>query len=426
MLISEASSNSGGRLRVLASAYACEPGKGSESGVGWYFSKALAGEHDVWILTRGCNRSAIEAELVRSPVPGLHVVYYDLPERLTRRDKDSRTHYFLWQLLAWFQAKKMHRAHRFDLCHHLTYNQYRTLSFGYFLPIPFVIGPVGGGELTPFSVYRDLEWRSRIKEVFRWIGLDRLLTISLCLFKRSGVLFIFSNEGTRHRFPASILSRSVVLAAIGISSDESNASDDSRASSGDVLRLVYAGRADDCKGIKIFLSAVAEAKKRVGKDDIHFEIKLIGIRSDVERAKVLCWVDTCSLRDDVEVVDFMPRNQLLQQMAQCTLCVYPAFRDSGSMSVLEACLMGCAVVCFDTPGQEVFPDDAVCKVPFAGSYAENISSFADKLVWAAGNQDELIRISKRAHACALEEFSWPEKAAKVSGFYRKLLEGRDG
>ena len=87
--------------------------------------------------------------------------------------------------------------------------------------------------------------------------------------------------------------------------------------------------------------------------------------------------------------------------------------------------MGCAVICFDTPGQGVFPDDAICKVPFAGSYEKNIYSFADRLVWAARHPEELMRLSRRAHSCALEEFSWPAKAAKVHGFYIKFLEGRN-
>jgi hypothetical protein len=64
---------------VLLSAYACEPGKGSEPGIGWNLARHLAEHHEVWVLTRTNNRPAIEAELARNPVPGLHFVYHDLP-----------------------------------------------------------------------------------------------------------------------------------------------------------------------------------------------------------------------------------------------------------------------------------------------------------------------------------------------------------
>ena len=60
------------RLKVLMSAYACEPGKGSEPGVGWTVAREMARHHDIWVITRANNRPVIEAELARNPQPGLH------------------------------------------------------------------------------------------------------------------------------------------------------------------------------------------------------------------------------------------------------------------------------------------------------------------------------------------------------------------
>ena len=38
--------------RILLSAYACEPGKGSEPAVGWMWATELAGlGHEVWVIT---------------------------------------------------------------------------------------------------------------------------------------------------------------------------------------------------------------------------------------------------------------------------------------------------------------------------------------------------------------------------------------
>ena len=67
------------RLKVLMSAYACEPGRGSEPGVGWVVASEMARYHDVWVITRPNHRPFIEAELARNPQPDLHFVYWDLP-----------------------------------------------------------------------------------------------------------------------------------------------------------------------------------------------------------------------------------------------------------------------------------------------------------------------------------------------------------
>ena len=52
--------------RILLSAYACEPGKGSEPEVGWLWATELADAgHEVWVITREANRHAIEMELAQ-------------------------------------------------------------------------------------------------------------------------------------------------------------------------------------------------------------------------------------------------------------------------------------------------------------------------------------------------------------------------
>ena len=48
-------------MRVLLSAFACAPNRGSEPGVGWNWALALAKNNDVTVLTREENRREIEA-----------------------------------------------------------------------------------------------------------------------------------------------------------------------------------------------------------------------------------------------------------------------------------------------------------------------------------------------------------------------------
>ncbi len=55
------------RLKVLMSAYACEPGKGSEPEVGWQWAMRMARFHDVTVLTRANNRAAIEPAVAAIP-----------------------------------------------------------------------------------------------------------------------------------------------------------------------------------------------------------------------------------------------------------------------------------------------------------------------------------------------------------------------
>ncbi len=111
--------------KILLSAYASEPGKGSEPAVGWNWAAAMSRLHEVWVITRANNQAAIEAS--DEPwVNQVHWVYYDLPGWLRRWKKGSRgvqLYYWLWQIGAFFTARRLHRQVRLELVHHVTFWQ---------------------------------------------------------------------------------------------------------------------------------------------------------------------------------------------------------------------------------------------------------------------------------------------------------------
>ncbi|MCZ6744779.1 MAG: glycosyltransferase family 1 protein, partial [Alphaproteobacteria bacterium] len=142
-------------MKILLSAYACEPNKGSEPEVGWRWALELARlGHEVWVLTRENNRTSIEAGLARqNPLPNLHFAYYDLPPWARWWKRGARgvhLYYRLWQWGAYRLAKKLHRQHGFDRAHHVTFVSLRHPTFLRRLGVPFVFGPVAGGERVPW------------------------------------------------------------------------------------------------------------------------------------------------------------------------------------------------------------------------------------------------------------------------------------
>ena len=107
-------------MRVLAFAYACEPGKGSEPGAGWIWSRMLARIGEVWVITRESNRVAIEAALAQVPEKeNLHFEYVDLPARARfwkRGAKGARLYYLLWQVAALRRGRILSRRYPSTSC----------------------------------------------------------------------------------------------------------------------------------------------------------------------------------------------------------------------------------------------------------------------------------------------------------------------
>ena len=157
-------------LKVLISAYACRPNMGSEPGVGWNIVRELVKFHEIWVITRENNRSYIEAELEKNPIAGLHFIYCELPgllQTLSKSHSVVHMHYYLWQIQAYLVTRKVHQELNFDLVHHVTYVRYSTPSFLSLLPVPFIWGPVGGGEAAPKPFWQDFSFRGRIYEIVR-------------------------------------------------------------------------------------------------------------------------------------------------------------------------------------------------------------------------------------------------------------------
>ena len=67
--------------KIFVSAYACEPGLGSEIGVGWHWVLEMSKHFELWVLTRESNRGTIEPWIAAHPeFAGIHFLYFDLPK----------------------------------------------------------------------------------------------------------------------------------------------------------------------------------------------------------------------------------------------------------------------------------------------------------------------------------------------------------
>ena len=149
------------RLKVLMSAYACEPSKGSEPEVGWQWALQMARFHDVTVLTRSNNRPAIEPvlNLLQSRQPLPQFVYHDcrpLLVKFKRRFKATKSYYVLWQRSAQQVVRQLQQAHHFDLLHHVTFAAFRYPTAIWEQGAPSIWGPVGGIESIPTPL---LPWR---------------------------------------------------------------------------------------------------------------------------------------------------------------------------------------------------------------------------------------------------------------------------
>ena len=131
-------------MKVLVSAYGCEPNKGSEPGIGWQWCLQLARLGEVHIITRSNNKENIDtglSYLSQDVRDKLHFYYYDTSKiirSIKKGDHNLYPYYFCWQIGAYRLAKKICKTNKFDYCFALTFGSIWMPTFMYKLPIPFV------------------------------------------------------------------------------------------------------------------------------------------------------------------------------------------------------------------------------------------------------------------------------------------------
>lgn len=380
-------------MRVLLSAYACEPGKGSEPEVGWRWAVGLARlGHDVTVLTRANNRPTIEA--AGAPA-GVTFVYHDVPRWLgfwKRGRRGIHLYYLLWQWGAARRAAALHRARPYDRVHHVTFVGIRQPSFMGRLGITFTFGPLAGGETVPWRLRAGLGWRAWLAELARdvanlWVRADPLMARAFA----AAETIVVTSAATAALVPARFRPRTRQALAIGIDSDAWPVVPPRE---NGPPRLLFVGQLIPIKGLDLALKALALARRRGAAA----RLTVIGAGAMARRWRALA--DGLDLGDAVTWEPWRPRAELAAAYAAHDVLVCPALRDSGGLVVLEALACGRPVIALDLGGPGAIVDESCGIKVAAGTRAATVAALADAIGALDADCARLRRLAEGAPARA--------------------------
>lgn len=403
-------------LNILISAYACRPNRGSEPGVGWSTACEIAKHERVWVVTRNDNRPFIDAELTKHPISNLEFIYCDVPPILGWFCKSTQlTHYYLWQIVAYFTIKRLHPDLTFDLIHHVTYVRYSTPSFLAFLPIPFIWGSVGGGEIAPGPFWQDFNLRARIYEMARMMT-HRLGEIDpftrLTIRKSTLVRATTRDTATRlihmgavnpEIFPESALP----LAEIKAISQHEPPSDSP-------IRFISIARLLHWKGLHLGIQGFAKAALPSNS-----EYWIFG--EGPERGSLEQLAQRVGVGDQVKFFGYLDRPQTLAYLSQCHVLLHPSLHDSGGWVCIEAMATGRPVICLDLGGPSTQVTAQVgIKVP-AHNPEQAVEGLAQAMYQLAGDATLRAELGRSGQYRAQAVYSWESRGQHLSQLYRQLV-----
>ena len=412
-------------LRVLLSAYACEPGKGSEPGIGWNWALGLArAGHEVWVLTRANNREAIERALAGEVEPELrarlHFAYYDLPAwaRWWKRGGHGvRFYYLLWQWGAYRSARALCRTTRFDLVHHLTFGVFRHPSFMGRLGLPFVFGPVGGGETAPHALRRTFPLRGYLADAARDLAnwLVRIDPLMASVYRGAAVTLCKTAE-TLQRIPGRYRGKCRVHLEVGTPGSEPPPPRRHAAQEG--FRVLYVGRLVYWKGLHLGMMAFARLLER------HPGAQLTVIGAGPDEAWLRTQARRLGIEGSMTWVPWLERDEVLHAYPRHDVFLYPSLHDSSGNAVLEALAGGLPVVCMKLGGPGELVNDGCGIRVAAGESAQVVRGLAHALGSLADRPQLIEQMSQAAQQRAHKQYSWNRQVERMEALYLELYAER--
>ncbi len=405
-------------MRILMSVFSCGPNRGSEEGVGWNWAVETARlGHRVVALTQTELCAEIEAEVASGRLPpSLRFEYFMPPwlDRLQQRGvalgfEQLTWHlvHLIWQILAYRHARKHLADWRVDLVHHVTFGGIRHPTLMGWLPIPMVLGPLGGGERAPFALRSGFGWRGWLSDAIRdlhtWLIRFDPITRSACA---DAVAIYVKTAQSGRALPAR--HRDKIDVRLEIGTREVVDLPRSEHLPGQPLKLLFAGRFLYWKGMHLGLEGLSRLLDR----GIEARLTMLGHGPDEGAWRALA----AELEVDhaIDWLGWLDHEQLGELYRRHDALLFPSLHDSSGNVVLEALTHGLPVVCLDLGGPAEMVDSSCGRViATAGrSAAECARAIADALEELARTDGLLAQLSAGARARA-EGMRWPAVVGRL-------------
>lgn len=394
--------------KVLLSAFACDPTKGSEPSYGWNWALGLAAQGlDVHCLTRDDNREFVESY----PTPErLFFHYIKLPFGLEGLYKLSQPtmylYYIIWQWAAYKKARALNKNIGFNLVHHVTWGSVQLGSFMYKLNLPFIFGPAGGGQQSPvaFKKYFGNSWeteqkRERVSRFFLKFNpackamLSKAAAIwvpnpdTAALVKKNGsstVHYTIDAALAPAFFPANFTPKVCRPAE---------------------LNLLWIGRLMPRKGVLLVVEVMKELQQYPG-------ITLTIVGDGEQKAPLLASIQEKGLSKSVFWKGAVAFEDVKAYYASHDVFFFTSLRDSGPAQLVEAMAYGMPVVTINLHGQAIIVNDetgirCACDTP-----EQAIKELAKAILSLYHEPDRVTQMSEAAHEFAIKQ-TWENKIQTV-------------
>ena len=404
--------------KILLSAFACDPVTGSEPYVGWNWAMMLASDFDVHVLTRAYNHPLIETHPNASR---LTFHYFDLPglERHNHHWRFIKPYYVLWQICVLLKVLRLAAQHRFEVIHHITYNNVDVPGFLWLVPnTGFVWGPVGGGQAPPASlraVYGKGWWKERLRATLK--ASARYNPVIRAAVHRAK-LVMFANQETADRL-SGLPIRSALVSETAITPGAEAVSE--VAPSDGVVRILWLSHVFPRKALNLAIEGFASARSNL-KDGPATKLIVVGDGQSLPDARLLA--QRLAIDDHINFVGAVSHAEVTRHMREADLFLFTSVQDTSGNVLLEAMINGKPIIALDHQGAKALVTQGGGRLIEIGDYQTTTTRIGHAIADLAADPALRLTMAQAARREVRERHSWDAKRKTVRALYETFVIGQ--
>lgn len=403
-------------MKILVNCYACSPYKGSEPGMGWNFVSSLAKRHELHIITESKFEQDITRYFEENPEEKEYYRFY-----FVRRERHNKLRkiwppsyywfYRKWQKKAYQLALELHKKENFDVVHQLNMVGYREPGYLWKIKdIPFVWGPIGGFNITPWNILPSMGVYGLVFYGCRnTINLWQMHTMQRVkkAMKRADAI-ISATQDCKDAIQKLYNRDSIIIPEVGMVEQKEVIATERKTN--EPLRICWSGEHTPRKALYLLIEAMAKIK------NANIELHVIGKGRETVR-----WQEKARNLGVENIIwhGWIERSQALSIMQKAHIFVITSMSDLTSTVILEALSFGLPVVTMDHCGfSNVINESCGIKIPVTNK-SQITDELGNAIIKIEKDEEYRKQLSKGAILRA-KDFAWEEKAMTLDKIYKQI------
>lgn len=403
------------RRKILIEAYTCAPNRGSEPGLGWNIVSRLGEEYDVYALVEEEKwREEIEAYCAAHPNETAHLHFRFIAKerhRLLRKiwPPSYYWYYRKWQKKALEEARRWDAEENFDLVHHVTMAGFRAPGYLWKLGKPFVWGPIGGLNNTPWHLLPQLGLKGALFFAARNLinSFEKRFSRDVRRAAKAATIILSSTEEGVEDIRRFWKREATYFCELG-TDNAATPPQPLPHHADEPLRVAWVGLLTARKALPFLLRALPLCPQPV-------ELHVIG--DGEQRATWEREAKKCGSPHRVIFHGKVPHDEVQRLIASCHAACITSVRDDTSTVTLEYLQHGLPVIALAHCGfGSVITDSCGIRIPVGSTHAIE-RDIAASLASLATDENRRFALSQGALARAAE-YTWSKQISKLHVLYR--------